>query len=61
MKVRPPIDDESYARDARYTPPPELIALREWPLIRTGWGGKGFGFDELDTRARAAAEGRKDV
>lgn len=55
MKVRPPIDGDSYARDARYTPPPELVALPDWPLIRTGWGGKGFGIEELDARARVAA------
>lgn len=53
-----PVDFDAYERGV-YTPPPELVALPDWRLIRTGWGGKGFGIEELDDRARRAAEGAK--
>ena len=53
-----PVDFDAYMRGV-YTPPPELTALPDWHLIRTGWGGKGFGIDELDARARVAAGGAR--
>ncbi|MFD1103684.1 hypothetical protein [Sphingobium olei] len=48
------VDFDAYLK-GRYTPPPELVALPDWQLISTGWGGKGFGIEELDDRARASA------